>query len=98
PALRTVSLHDALPISPRALPLLVARLLLVVAIPGMLAAGCAEASPEKLSAAANAGDLENRTLDDARLRDFAVASLASTVEPGRRSEEHTSELQSRVDL
>ncbi len=43
--------------------------------------GCAEVSPEPLSAAASAGDLESRTLDDPRLRAFVHAVLAGEAEP-----------------
>jgi outer membrane protein TolC len=60
---------------------LVARILFVAAILGGLGAGCAEVSPEALSASANASDLENRTLDDPRLRKFVRASLAGESEP-----------------
>jgi outer membrane protein, heavy metal efflux system len=54
----------------------------MLALLGVLVTGCAEYRPEKLSAADNASDLENRTLDDPRLRAFVLASLAGTAEPG----------------
>jgi outer membrane protein, heavy metal efflux system len=53
----------------------------VAAVLGVLVTGCAEVSPEPLSAAANASDLENRTLDDPRLRIFVLASLTGEAEP-----------------
>ena len=62
--------------------MLVARIVFVVAIPGVLVTGCAEVSPEPLSASANASELENRTLDDPRLHRFVLASLAGETEPG----------------
>jgi cobalt-zinc-cadmium efflux system outer membrane protein len=60
---------------------LVARILFVLAILGVFVTGCAEVSPEPLSASANAGDLENRTLNDPRLRKFVLAALAGETEP-----------------
>ncbi len=65
-----------------AIAVLVARTLFVLAVLGGLVAGCAEHRPEPLSAAANASDLENRTLDDPRLRIFVLASLAGEAKPG----------------
>jgi cobalt-zinc-cadmium efflux system outer membrane protein len=62
---------------------LAARMLLLLAIPGVLVAGCAEVSPAPLLAATSADDLEKRTLDDPRLRDFVYASLERQGEPGR---------------
>jgi outer membrane protein TolC len=56
---------------------------LLLAFPSVLVTGCAEVSPAPLSAAANASDLESRTLDDPRLRDFVLASLMGEAEPGR---------------
>src|SRR5260370_19344674 len=53
------------------------------AVLGVVVTGCAEVSPEPLSAAANASELESRTLDDPRLRIFVLASLAGEAEPGR---------------
>ncbi len=61
--------------------MLCARTLFVLAILGALVMGCAEVSPEPLSAAASAGDLESRTLDDPRLRAFVHAVLAGEAEP-----------------
>jgi outer membrane protein TolC len=61
----------------------VVKMLFVLAILGVLVTGCTEVSPEPLSTATNASDLENRTLDDPRLRAFVLASLGSEAEPGR---------------
>ncbi len=54
----------------------------MLAVLGALVTGCAEYRPEPLPAAASAGELENRALDDPRLRAFVLASLAGEAEPG----------------
>ncbi len=68
----------------RAITVLVARTLFVLAVLGVVVAGCAEVSPQPLSAAASAGELENRTLDDPRLMIFVRASRAGGAEAGNR--------------
>ena len=68
----------------RAITVLVARTLFVLAVLGVVVAGCAEVSPQPLSAAASAGELENRTLDDPRLMIFVRASHAGVAEAGNR--------------
>jgi outer membrane protein TolC len=62
---------------------LVARILFALAVLGVFVTGCTEVSPKPLSAAVTASDLESRTLDDPRLRNFVIASLAGAAEPGR---------------
>src|SRR5260370_30692921 len=68
----------------RAIAALCARTLFVLGVLGVVVAGCAEVSPEPLSAAAHAGELENRTLDDPRLHVFVHPRLAGEAAPRHR--------------
>src|SRR5260370_2156440 len=53
------------------------------AVLGVVVTGCAEVSPEPLSAAGRASVRESRTLGDPGLRAFVLASLGGEAEPGR---------------
>lgn len=55
--------------------------LIVAAWVGVALAGCARFQPEPLSPALNAAALDNRTLNDARLHRFLLASLPPGKEP-----------------
>jgi cobalt-zinc-cadmium efflux system outer membrane protein len=55
---------------------------IVLAILGVILPGCAEYTPAPLSPEASAKDLDSRSLDDPRLRDFIRAALAGEAHDG----------------
>src|SRR5690606_40608606 len=91
PAFYTLSLHDALPICSRYSSSIIKRPLILGSVPG----NCSRCSTPSL---ANKWFSSNKLFVWIRFSISFPASINCTVSPVGRSEEHTSELQSRENL